>query len=104
MRNLAKLGFGRAPRWNIHAVTLATIPAMTVGEGLPYPLGATWDGTGVNFPIFSANATGVEVCIFDESGERATSCLPAHLKMYENGRVIAVSQSSVTDHTGSHSC
>jgi len=30
------------------------------------PLGATWDGEGVNFALFSENATGVEVCLFDE--------------------------------------
>ncbi len=41
-----------------------------VREGLPYPLGATWDGLGVNFAIFSANATKVELCLFDEDGER----------------------------------
>ena len=39
-------------------------------EGLPYPLGATWDGLGVNFAIFSANATKVELCLFDEDGVR----------------------------------
>ena len=38
-------------------------------EGLPFPLGATWDGLGVNFAIFSANATKVELCLFDEAGE-----------------------------------
>ncbi|MBA1156464.1 glycogen debranching protein GlgX [Microvirga mediterraneensis] len=39
-----------------------------VREGLPYPLGATWDGLGVNFAIFSANATKVELCLFDLDG------------------------------------
>jgi isoamylase len=39
-------------------------------EGLPHPRGATWDGKGTNFAIFSAHATKVEVCIFDENGER----------------------------------
>jgi len=38
--------------------------------GLPYPLGATWDGTGTNFALFSANATKVELCLFDSSGRR----------------------------------
>jgi isoamylase len=41
-----------------------------VREGLPYPLGATWDGLGVNFALFSANATKVELCLFDQDGER----------------------------------
>ena len=33
--------------------------------GRPYPLGATWDGAGVNFAIFSEHATKVELCLFD---------------------------------------
>ena len=33
--------------------------------GAPSPLGATWDGKGVNFALFSENATGVELCLFD---------------------------------------
>jgi isoamylase len=41
-------------------------------EGLPNPLGAHWDGRGTNFAIFSANATKVEVCLFDGSAERET--------------------------------
>jgi len=38
---------------------------MQVSEGKPYPLGATWDGLGVNFAIFSENATKVELCLFN---------------------------------------
>jgi isoamylase len=41
-----------------------------VREGRPYPLGATWDGLGVNFALFSAHATRVELCLFDQDGER----------------------------------
>jgi isoamylase len=40
----------------------------TLREGRPFPLGATWDGLGVNFAIFSAHATKVELCLFDDSG------------------------------------
>jgi isoamylase len=36
-----------------------------VWPGQPYPLGATWDGAGVNFALFSENATRVELCLFD---------------------------------------
>jgi glycogen operon protein len=36
-----------------------------VWPGNPYPLGATWDGEGVNFALYSENATGVELCLFD---------------------------------------
>jgi glycogen operon protein len=35
---------------------------------MPYPLGATWDGMGVNFALFSENAEKVELCFFDETG------------------------------------
>jgi isoamylase len=41
-----------------------------IREGKPFPLGATWDGLGVNFALFSAHATKVELCLFDERGER----------------------------------
>ena len=38
---------------------------MKIRPGHPYPLGATWDGSGVNFAIFSEHATKVELCLFD---------------------------------------
>ena len=38
---------------------------MRVWPGRPYPLGATWDGAGVNFALFSEHATKVELCLFD---------------------------------------
>ncbi|WP_406856296.1 glycogen debranching protein GlgX [Alsobacter sp. KACC 23698] len=41
-----------------------------IEEGLPMPLGATWDGTGVNFALFSAHATAVDLCLFDATGRR----------------------------------
>jgi isoamylase len=37
----------------------------TIYPGDPYPLGATWDTKGVNFALYSENATGVELCLFD---------------------------------------
>ncbi|MFO1389137.1 glycogen debranching protein GlgX [Cellvibrio sp.] len=40
-----------------------------VTEGHPFPLGATWDGQGVNFALFSAHATKVELCLFDDEGK-----------------------------------
>src|ERR1700750_1539296 len=39
--------------------------SMRVWPGSPYPLGATWDGVGVNFALFSEHATRVELCLFD---------------------------------------
>ncbi|MGH7468437.1 MAG: glycogen debranching protein GlgX, partial [Longimicrobiales bacterium] len=42
-----------------HAVQLKILP------GRPYPLGATWDGQGTNFSLYSEHATAVELCLFD---------------------------------------
>jgi len=39
----------------------------TQWPGQPYPLGATWDGKGVNFALFSEHATGVELCLFESA-------------------------------------
>jgi len=39
-------------------------------SGQPAPLGASWDGLGVNFAVFSAHATRIELCVFDPSGRR----------------------------------
>jgi isoamylase len=39
-----------------------------VWPGRPFPLGPTWDGSGTNFSLFSENATGVELCLFDDDG------------------------------------
>ncbi len=41
-----------------------------VWPGLPYPLGATWDGSGTNFALFSAHAEKVELCLFDADGKQ----------------------------------
>lgn len=41
-----------------------------IWPGKSYPLGATWDGQGVNFALFSAHAEKVELCLFDASGRR----------------------------------
>ncbi|HXG19510.1 MAG TPA: glycogen debranching protein GlgX [Methylomirabilota bacterium] len=47
---------------------------MNVWLGQPYPLGATWDGRGVNFALFSEHATTVELCLFDgPDGNRETA-------------------------------
>ena len=52
-------------------------PTKTVSAGIsaiwpgrPYPLGATWDGEGVNFALFSEHAERVELCLFDADGRR----------------------------------
>jgi isoamylase len=49
-----------------------------LAPGSPYPLGATWDGLGTNFAVFSAHAERIDLCLFDPSGKReiATFTLP----------------------------
>ena len=44
--------------------------------GLPYPLGSRWDGLGINFAVFSANADKIELCLFDPSGRREIARYP----------------------------
>jgi glycogen operon protein len=39
-----------------------------VWSGAPYPLGATYDGSGTNFSLFSEAAESVELCLFDDAG------------------------------------
>ncbi|HEY0611479.1 MAG TPA: glycogen debranching protein GlgX [Chitinophaga sp.] len=43
--------------------------SIKVYPGKPYPLGATWDGAGVNFALYAENATAVELCLFDAPKE-----------------------------------
>ena len=61
---------------------------MRVWPGQPYPLGATWTGLGVNFAIYSAHATRVELCFFDAPDATAPSSsvqLPEHTNMVWHG-------------------
>jgi len=44
-----------------------------IWPGKPYPLGATWDGNGVNFALFSENADAVELCLFDSVAAKRES-------------------------------
>jgi glycogen operon protein len=45
---------------------------MRLWPGRPYPLGATYDGTGTNFSVFSGVAETVELCLFDNDGTEAS--------------------------------
>ena len=51
-------------------------PISAVWPGKPFPQGATWDGEGVNFALFSEHATGVELCLFDDRGRRELQRIP----------------------------
>ena len=46
------------------------VPISAIWRGRPYPRGATWDGEGVNFALFSEHAEKVELCIFEATGRR----------------------------------
>jgi len=57
---------------------------MRIWPGRPYPLGATWDGRGVNFALYSEHATKVELCLFDsvdDPKEAARIVMPEHTDM-----------------------
>jgi glycogen operon protein len=68
-----------------------------VREGLPHPCGATWDGQGVNFAVFSAHATKVELCLFDKTGkeERQRIELPEFTDEIWHGYVSGVGPGTV---------
>ena len=51
-------------------------PVTTVWPGEPDPQGATWDGEGVNFAVFSEHAEKIELCIFDPAGRRELQRVP----------------------------
>jgi isoamylase len=51
-------------------------PITSVWPGKPFPQGATWDGEGVNFALFSEHAEGVELCLFDDRGRRELQRIP----------------------------
>lgn len=57
--------------------------------GSPLPLGAHWDGSGTNFALFSAHATQVELCLFDQAGRRelARVQLPEYTHEIWHGRL-----------------
>jgi len=48
------------------SVVPPAVPSEGIWPGEPWPLGATWDGGGVNFAIYSENAAAIELCLFDE--------------------------------------
>jgi isoamylase len=58
----------QAPATKSAAAPSDARPIRAVWPGQPYPRGATWDGEGVNFSVFSTNADKVELCIFDPTG------------------------------------
>lgn len=55
---------------SISTGTVAAPRNLTLSAGRPDPLGATWDGEGVNFAIFSENAEAIDLCLFPEGREQ----------------------------------
>ncbi|HZR70229.1 MAG TPA: glycogen debranching protein GlgX [Burkholderiales bacterium] len=55
---------------DLHPRTIAS--PSTAWRGRPWPLGASWDGEGVNFALYSEHAERVELCLFDAKGRRET--------------------------------
>ncbi len=51
-----------------------------VRPGKPYPLGATWDGVGVNFAIAAKDASDVELCLFECVGQQRSDGLYSHAR------------------------
>jgi glycogen operon protein len=71
---------------------------LKVRPGNPYPLGATWDGLGVNFSIFSEHAAQVELCLFDSLEATKESCrivLPEQTDMVWHGYVSGIRPSQL---------
>ncbi|GAB6042373.1 glycogen debranching protein GlgX [Endothiovibrio diazotrophicus] len=54
-----------------------------VWRGRPHPLGATWDGEGVNFALFSEHAEKVELCLFDATGVTEVARIPLPEKIHQ---------------------
>ncbi|TVR82261.1 MAG: glycogen debranching enzyme GlgX [Rhodospirillales bacterium] len=61
-------------------------------SGSPSPLGANWDGRGVNFALFSENAEAVELCLFDPTGKKETDRirLPEYTNQVWHGYIVGV--------------
>jgi glycogen operon protein len=54
---------------------MARVLPTRLSSGKPYPMGAHWDGLGVNFCVFSAHAERIELCLFDSAGRREVARL-----------------------------
>jgi len=68
------------------------MPLGRVQPGSPSPLGATWDGRGVNFALFSEYAEKVELCLFDGSGRKETErlVLPEYTNQIWHGYIVGL--------------
>jgi isoamylase len=67
---------------------LTRLPAITAGRS--YPLGATPDADGVNFAVFSDNATRIQVCLFDDAGAETRCDLPERAGGIWHGHIAGI--------------
>ncbi|MEX2501333.1 MAG: glycogen debranching protein GlgX [Trueperaceae bacterium] len=68
-----------APHEDEHASAEPTVPPLAVRPGRPTPLGARFDGTGVNFALYAEHADAVELLLFDDAGDDAPAAVvPLH--------------------------
>jgi isoamylase len=65
--------FALSPRRGIGSVSADAGTVARMQPGKPFPLGASWDGRGVNFAFFSEAAEAIEVCLFDRAELHAPS-------------------------------
>src|SRR5579863_3991282 len=65
-------------------------PGEAIENGRPYPLGATYDGVGTNFSLFSEVAERVELCLFDEGGRETRFVLPDETAYLHHGYLRGV--------------
>ena len=63
---------------------------MNIWPGQPFPLGATYDGNGANFSLFSEAAEHVELCLFDDDGVETRLTLPEITAFIHHGYVPGV--------------
>ena len=70
---------------------------MRIWPGNPYPIGATWDGGGVNFALFTENATGVDLCLFDRDGWSARAVSLIEKATWRSSRRLGSSRSTGRD-------
>jgi glycogen operon protein len=60
----------------VEAPARPVVAPHAVRRGRPSPLGATWDGSGVNFALYSSSAERVELCLFEQKGRREIERIP----------------------------
>src|SRR5262245_14278289 len=63
---------------------------MKIWPGEPFPLGATYDGTGTNFSLFSEVATKVELCLYDDDGRETRIAMPEQTALCWHGYLPGV--------------